>query len=355
MNKNKRAGAVLAAISLALVWMKTAGALEVQATDPLHFEHHHHHPAPPDEKEQQPAAEETQIKKINPAAGRDELDQDSSPEMSHDSEAAPDPHEGHHRGHGDSAAGEPSRHDASSMRQETASDGKRDPHAYSGGYRSGPFPPPVMADKEYFAGLIVDRLESVTGSPDAYMTYDLQAWFGKTYDRALFRAEGDITDGSFQNARSELLWAHAANAFWDMHLGVRYDRGVGPDRGWLAFGYQGMAPYWIYVEATAYVNEQGRTAFRIETEYDILLTQKLILQPRIEANFYGMRDPARRLGNGLSDLAAGLRLHYEIKRELAPYIGIEWADKFGNTADFIRMSGQNPEEWRAIAGVQFWF
>jgi copper resistance protein B len=152
-----------------------------------------------------------------------------------------------------------------------------------------------------------------------------------------------------------LLWGHAVAAYWDTQLGVRYDSGVGTDRKWLAFGVQGLAPYWFEVEATAYAGEQGRTAFRLEAEYELLLTQKLILQPRIEANFYGKRDVARELGSGLSDLAAGVRLRYEIRREFAPYIGIERADKFGATADFARAAGHDTQETRIVAGLCFWF
>lgn len=245
--------------------------------------------------------------------------------------------------------------DDGSMQGGSAPTDARDPHAFADGYGFGPIPPPVMADREMFLGLLVDRLESLITGDKAFMTYDFQAWYGQTYDKALIRAEGDIDDGTFQNARSELLWAHALDANWDLHLGLRYDAGFGPDRQWFAAGVQGFAPYWIYVEATAYVGEDGRTAFRIETEYDLLLTQRLVLQPRIEANFYGKTDEARQLGHGLSDLAVGLRLHYEIRRELAPYIGIEWGGRLGDSADFLRASGNRTGELRAIAGIQFWY
>ena len=136
---------------------------------------------------------------------------------------------------------------------------------------------------------------------------------------------------------------------------MRYDSGVGPDRKWLAFGVQGLAPYWFEVDATVYAGEQGRSAFRLEAEYELLLTQKLILQPRIETNFYGRRDAARELGSGLSDLAAGVRLRYEIRRELAPYVGIERSGKFGETADFARAAGHDSQETRVVAGLRFWF
>jgi copper resistance protein B len=242
-----------------------------------------------------------------------------------------------------------------SMPQSAMPSDARDPHAYSEGYDFGSMSHPQMGDEDMLASLLVDRLESVTTQGSTSMTYDWQASFGKTYDRALIRAEGDIEAGTFKDARNELLWAHAITAYWDTQLGVRYDSGKGTDRGWLAFGVQGLAPYWLYVEATAYVNERGRTAFRLETEYDLLLTQKLIMQPRMEMNFYSQRDDTRAVSSGLSDFNGGVRLRYEIRREFAPYVGVEWAGRFGSAADSMRMSGEVPQGTRFVAGVRFWF
>ena len=242
-----------------------------------------------------------------------------------------------------------------SMQGGSAPPDARDPHAYSDGYDFGLIPRPKMGDEDNFGSLLVDRLESATTRGSTATTYDWQAWYGQTYDRALIRAEGSIEGGTFKDARNELLWAHAITAYLDTQLGVRYDSGKGTDRGWLAFGIQGLLPYWLYVEATAYVNEQGRTAFRLETEYDLLLTQKLILQPRIEMNFYSQRDDTRDVSSGLSNIEAGLRLRYEIRREFAPYVGVEWASRFGSAADNIRASGNAAEGVVLVAGVRLWF
>jgi copper resistance protein B len=247
--------------------------------------------------------------------------------------------------------------DATSMSMQggSAPPDARDPHAYSDGYDFGSIPRPQMGDEDKLASLLVDRLESSTARGSTAMTYDWQAWFGKTYDRALIRAEGDIEGGTFKDSRNELLWSHAITAYWDTQLGVRYDSGKGTDRGWLAFGVQGFAPYWLYVEATAYVNERGRVAFRLETEYDLFLTQKLIMQPRMEMNFYSQRDDTRAVSSGLSDFNGGVRLRYEIRREFAPYVGVEWAGKFGSAADYMRTTGEVPQGTRFVAGVRFWF
>jgi copper resistance protein B len=231
----------------------------------------------------------------------------------------------------------------------------RDPHAYTDGHDFSDLSKPVMGDSHYLGAFIVDRLEGVNARDDFSMTYDWQAWYGQDYDKLVIRAEGEIDQGTFKNNRNEALWGHALTAFWDTQLGIRVDSGLGTDRVWGAFGVQGFAPYWIYIEATAYVGEEGRTAFRLETEYDVLITQKLILQPRIEMNFYSQRDLSRLVSNGLSNIEAGLRLRYEIYREFAPYVGIEWASSFGSAADIIQSQGKQAEETRFVAGVHFWF
>jgi len=232
----------------------------------------------------------------------------------------------------------------------------RDPHAFSDGYDFGDIPRPVLADEHNFSSLLVNQFEQVKTNKNTSINYDLQAWYGRDYDRVVLKAEGDIDNGKLQESRTELLWGHAVATFWDTQLGVRYDYGSDDvDRTWLAAGIQGLAPYWFELNATAYIGKSGRTAFRLESEYELLLTQKLILQPRIEANFYGKSDDARGLGSGLSDLSAGIRLRYEIKREFAPYIGVEWNNQFGDTQTFTKADGGDPNQTRFVAGVRFWF
>ncbi len=245
--------------------------------------------------------------------------------------------------------------DHGAMQGGSAPPDARDPHAYSGGYTLDPARPLRMADEHNFGSLLVDQLERVRTRDNSSTAYDLQAWFGRDYDRAVLKAEGEVDGGRLEDARTELLWGHALAAYWNTQLGVRYDSGENPDRKWLAFGLQGLAPYWFEVDAAAYVGEAGRSALRLDAEYELLLTQRLILQPKIETNFYGKADAARGLGSGLSDASVALRLRYEIRREFAPYVGIERARKFGGTADFARAAGKDTEESRLVAGLRFWF
>mgnify|MGYP003638567378 FL=1 len=237
----------------------------------------------------------------------------------------------------------------------------RDPHAYSDGYTltEGPYAQPgprqlKLADEHAFWSVLGDRLEYQEDSDST--VYDIQAWYGTTYNRFVIKAEGDIADGTLEESSTELLWGHALNAYFDTQFGVRLDQyDEGKDRQWLAIGMQGLAPYWFELDVTAYVGDDGRTALSAEAEYELLLTQRLILQPRAELNLYGKDDLDNRLGSGLSDLAVGLRLRYEFSRQFSPYIGVEWTDTYGDTADYRRAAGEDTSGTQFVAGLRFWF
>lgn len=254
-------------------------------------------------------------------------------------------------------------HGAMRMQGGSAPPDARDPDAYSGGYRLGvgqyalgPHRSLHMADEHLFASVLVDRLEWTHGNGSNAAAYEAQAWIGNSFDKFVVKAEGHVEHGRFVEARTELLWGHAVASYWDTQLGLRNDAGYGrPARNWLAFGVQGLAPYWFEVEATGYVGTEGRTALRLAGEYELLITQRLILQPRVEANLYGKNDPATGTGSGLSNGTVGLRLRYEFSRQFAPYVGVERYQAFGNTADMLRAAGGRSGETRFVAGVRMWF
>ncbi|WP_245849807.1 copper resistance protein B [Oceanimonas doudoroffii] len=238
----------------------------------------------------------------------------------------------------------------------------RDPHAYSGGVSldEGPYALPgprqlKLADEHLFYGVLAERLERVDNGDDQALAYEVSAWAGRDYDRTVVKAEGDIEHGRLAEASTELLWSHALTAFWNSELGVRYDTGHGPDQGWLAAGVSGLAPYWVELDATAYLGDDGQTALALEAEYELLLTQRLVLQPAIELTAFGQDDAERGQGRGLSELVAGARLRYEFSRQFAPYVGWEWSAALGKTADLARDEGESTQDTRWVAGVRFWF
>ena len=255
----------------------------------------------------------------------------------------------------------PEHQDMGQMQGGSAPADARDPHAYSDGYTltEGPYAQPgprqlKLADEHAFWSVLGDRLEYQEDSDST--VYDIQAWYGTTYNRFVIKAEGDIADGTLEESSTELLWGHALNAYFDTQFGVRLDQyDEGKNRQWLAIGMQGLAPYWFELDVTAYVGDDGRTALSAEAEYELLLTQRLILQPRAELNLYGKDDLDNRLGSGLSDLALGLRLRYEFSRQFSPYIGVEWTDTYGDTADYRRAAGEDTSGTQFVAGLRFWF
>ena len=236
----------------------------------------------------------------------------------------------------------------------------RDPHAYSNGYQLGTGlyaldgPRLHLADEMRFGGFRMNRLEQLFQEGEDITVFDGQAWYGSSYNTLVVKVDGEIKDGSLEDSSVEAFWSHAVASFWDAQIGLSVDNGDGPTRNWIAAGFQGIAPYWFEIGVTAYVGEDSRTALNLEAEYDLLLTQKWLLQPRLEMNFYGKEDAARGIGSGLSDTSLGLRLHYLINQQLRPYIGIEKLRKYGKTADFGRSeSGVSETSW--IAGLRFWF
>ena len=209
----------------------------------------------------------------------------------------------------------------------------------------------AMHDDASFGYLLFDHLEAGEGT----QSWKAQGWLGTDLQRLWLRSEGERRDGRLEHADVELLYGRPVSAWWDLLAGVRHDAGEGGTRDALAIGVQGLAPYKIEVAATAYLGGSGRTAARIELEYEMRLTRRLALQPSIEANLQGREDARRRLGAGLSTLESGLRLRYEFTRRFAPYIGVVREHAFGGTADLRRADGHPVSETRFVAGLRTWF
>ena len=208
-----------------------------------------------------------------------------------------------------------------------------------------------MDDDPFVWMVSADRFEWQQG--DAF-AWEGRAWFGHDRGRLWLRSEGEREQGHATEASIEALWGTPVNAWWDVLTGVRHD--IGHDgQDWLAVGVQGLAPYKFEMQATAYLGEHGHSMLQAEVEYELLLTNRLILQPRIEATAHGRSDAARGIGSGLGEVEAGLRLRYELRREFAPYVGIERSVRFGETADYARSAGEDAHETRWVAGLRFWF
>jgi copper resistance protein B len=217
-----------------------------------------------------------------------------------------------------------------------------------------------MDDTTRFGKVMLDQFEWRDGGADqGRAAWDAQAWYGGDINRLWIKTEGRyIANGPDKGVRDsdvDVLWNRVISRWWNLQMGGREDFGAGGARTWAAVGLQGLAPQWFETEATLYVGDEGRTAARAKVQYDLLLAQRLILQPYLEANFYGKLDPGQRVGSGLSDLELSVRMRFEIRRELAPYVGLVWLRRFGGTEDFARAVGGEASDLELTAGLRVWF
>lgn len=277
------------------------------------------------------------------------------------------PHQGSgHTGHLD---GGPSASPAGHGAHEAAGRAESPHDAHAGHTRSGPVPPLSDADRAAafpvlpphamhqggrFYRVTLDRLEWQDGDHDA-LAWDFDAWYGGDIDRLVVRSEGERRTGRTEEAELQLLWSHALGPWWEGVLGVRQDFQPGAPQTWATLGVQGTPLYGLETQASVFLGEGGQSALRLEAEYDLLLTQRWVLQPALEANLYGRDDPQRGVGSGLGDLSAGLRLRYEITRQWAPYLGVQWQRAYGDSADLRRAEGESASDTQLVLGLRVWF
>jgi len=214
---------------------------------------------------------------------------------------------------------------------------------------------PVM-DRPILAHVIFNQLEGRWNGSNSEFRWDGQGWVGTDYDKLWVKSEGTLqSNGTLDDGQQQFLYDRAITTYFDLQGGLRSDLDSRPTRNWAALGVQGLAPYFFDLEVTGYVSGEGHLAAKLEASYDLLLTQRLILQPQIEVNLYSKADPARLIGAGFSDIDTGLRIRYEISRMFAPYIGVVYEGKFGQTASYAKQAGESTGDFRFAFGVRLWF
>lgn len=211
-----------------------------------------------------------------------------------------------------------------------------------------------MEDDPLLFMAVIDKLE-VHDTAKPSLNWDAEAWVGRDLHKLWVKAEGEYTTDHIEAVEAQVLYNRAATPFWDFQIGLRLDSHNGLERDWMVIGLQGMSPYLFEIDTALFISEDGRAALRFETEYEIALTQRLTLSPEVELNFYGKDDRLRGIRAGLADVEAGLRLRYEIRPELAPYVGVNWEKLTGDTAALARFRGQPTEDSRFLIGIKAWF
>ncbi len=222
---------------------------------------------------------------------------------------------------------------------------------------AAPYGNPITDSRVYIHGWF-DQLEGRLNGNGQYLRWDGQGWIGNDYNKLWVKSEGRYGvdgRGRMSDGDQEVLYDRPVSEFFDVQAGVRYDLDSLRGRTWAALGLQGLAIGFWNVEATVYASDGGHYALRTNASYDLYLTQRLVLQPQFETNWYTATDRPRRIGAGLSDIDMGLRLRYELSRKFAPYVGVSYQRQFGGTSGLVREDGGYVNDVRFLFGVRTWF
>ena len=223
------------------------------------------------------------------------------------------------------------------------------------------WPSPVHDDQS-FTFVRAEQLEyRVRDGGSDVARWEGEGWYGSDYQKVWIKAEGEQTvqDASEGDIELQALYSQVVAPFWDIQIGARYDSLWGDRSGrgrWFGVvGVEGFAPYEFDVETALFVSEEADVSARLTTSTDLLITQRLILQPRFEAQVAAQEVPEFQVGQGLNYVELGLRLRFEFKRELAPYLGVNWIRSVGETEDLVRRAGGDASDLAFVLGLSLWF
>lgn len=217
-------------------------------------------------------------------------------------------------------------------------------------------PAHAMEDDTITTFVEIEQLEYRIRDGKEAINWDAQAWVGGDYHKLWFKTEGEAPVGErVEEAEFQLLYSRLVSDFFDLQVGLRQDLKPEPERTFAVVGLHGLAKYFVETDLAAFVSHAGEVSFRAKGEIDLRLTQRLVLQPMAEVNFAVQSVEESHIGSGFNDVELGLRLRYEIAREFAPYVGINWDRKLGETADLARDDGERVDSFAIVAGLRFWF
>ncbi|MDH5599938.1 MAG: copper resistance protein B [Gammaproteobacteria bacterium] len=203
--------------------------------------------------------------------------------------------------------------------------------------------------------VMIDQLETRFVDGDDPLVLEGKLTIGKDLNKFVIKADVEQVKSEIHELELQALYSRAIDPYWDFQIGIRQDQKPAPSKNWLAIGFEGVAPYWFEVDTALFIGEEDQVGLRFAAEYEWMITQRWVLSPEFSLNIHSKDDEARGVGSGLSDTQLGLRLRYEIKREFAPYIGVNWNKKYGNTATFAKNDGEEVSSTQFVAGIRAWF
>ncbi|WP_201344242.1 copper resistance protein B [Thiohalobacter sp. COW1] len=223
--------------------------------------------------------------------------------------------------------------------------------------------PRTVPDDRVYVFTFIEQLEYRLEADDAsdHLGWEAQGWVGKDFHKFWWKQEGEaVFEGTDEGeSETDLLYSRLITPFWNLQAGVQYangwEGGSYEDRWSAVAGVQGLAPYKFELDNALYLSEDGDVTVEFEGEYDLRITQRLVLQPRAELAVAAQDISERSLGAGLTDVSLDLRLRYEIRREFAPYVGIRYRTLTGETEDIADAAGQESDFLYFMGGLRFAF
>lgn len=202
---------------------------------------------------------------------------------------------------------------------------------------------------------VVDQLEQRFDGDDQHLAWEAEGWYGTDRHKLVLKSRGERdAGGPTEASETQLLYRREASEFFDWLAGLRYDDQPGPSRTHAVLGVKGLAPQWIELDANLFLSERGDPSLRVEAEYELLLTQRWVLEPKLEYDLALADDRDLGIGAGGSTLEAGLRLHYRVTPAFSPYVGYQWEKTYGRSGDWLRAAGEDDEEGAWVVGLRFW-
>lgn len=232
--------------------------------------------------------------------------------------------------------------------------------AQSAGAERPPHTEAMGLDRVTRTFLMTEVFELAPAVPGAPLRVDGTGWIGGDFNRVWLRLDAEqSTTTRESDLAGEVNYGRLVSPFWTALAGVRVESARSGDRGratraLAAVGLEGFSPYWFTLEPSLYVSTRGDVSARIATTYDLLLTQRMILQPRFEAHAAVQRVPEFGVAPGVNDVELGARVRYEIRREFAPYVGVFWFRRTGGAAGMARQAGEGVREAGLVAGLRVW-
>lgn len=216
-----------------------------------------------------------------------------------------------------------------------------------------------LENENVYSFLLFDILEAAPMQEGGPLQWDMTGSIGKEYNRFWVKSDGDLaTSQRTGEMEFQALYSRLIAPYWEAQAGLRFDVGFAgretSTRTQFVVGLEGLAPYWFELEPALFISDRGDVSASLTGTYDVRVTQRLIVQPRLDVTAAVQEVKQWGMGSGLNSIGMGARLRYEIRREFAPYVGISWTRLTGSTADLAHLEGEDTSLLSFVVGVRLW-